>query len=64
MTIFKAMGRETTSEQRRRETLDGMLDDAFGTWPERKTTVCEKCGRRLEAGDWPWCSGSAAQHER
>jgi hypothetical protein len=33
---------------------------AFGAQAEQ----CERCGRQLAAGDWPWCKGSPEDHAR
>lgn len=28
----------------------------------REPTICEKCGKELQAGDWPFCGGNPNKH--
>lgn len=29
-----------------------------------KTVACERCGGHYTEGDWPWCKGNKADHDR
>lgn len=58
MTIFKAMGRESTGLPK------GFRDMLDLRAPRVGTDKCDECGAVLFDGDWPFCKGEPADHRR